>query len=116
MYVLVLAIIQSLLFASGQVLLKYALERVLPFAWTAEFWKSVLLNWQFALCGLCYGAGTLLWFYIVKNYPLSDSYPMLSISYVFVLIAAVVLFHEPLNLAKFCGVLCIMLGCYLIAR
>ena len=30
-----------------------------------DFWKSVFVNWQFAACGLCYGAGSLLWFYIL---------------------------------------------------
>ena len=55
-----LAILQSLLLAGGQVLLKFALNRMLPFAWTAAFWKSVFVNWQFAACGICYGAGSLL--------------------------------------------------------
>lgn len=111
-----LAIIQSLLLAGGQVLLKYALARMLPFAWTFEFWKSVFANWQFAACGLCYGAGSILWFYIIKHFPFSMAYPLVSLSYVFGMIAAIVFFHEPVNMTKWIGVLLIMLGCYLIAR
>ena len=112
----ILAIIQSLLLAGGQVLLKFALNRMLPFAWTLDFWKSVFLNWQFAVCGICYGAGSILWFYIIKHYPFSMAYPLVSLSYVFGMIAAMVFFNEPVNLTKWMGVLLIMLGCYFIAK
>lgn len=111
-----LAILQSLHLAGGQVLLKFALNRMLPFAWTAAFWKSVFVNWQFAACGICYGAGSLLWFYIIKHFPFSMAYPMVSLSYVFGMIAAIVFFHEPVSFAKWFGVLLIMAGCYFIAK
>jgi len=111
-----LAVVQSLLLAVGQVLLKFALARMEPFAMTLSFWKSVFVNWQFAACGLCYGAGSLLWFYILKHFPFSMAYPMVSLSYVFGMIAAVVFFHEPVSITKWLGVLLIMAGCYFIAK
>lgn len=111
-----LAIIQSMLLAGGQVLLKYALGRMLPFGMNFEFWKSVFVNWQFAACGLCYGAGSILWFYIVKHFPFSMAYPMVSLSYVFGMIAAIIFFHEDVSIAKWAGILLIMAGCYLIAK
>lgn len=114
--ILPLAIFQSLLLASGQVFLKYALNRMLPFSWTAAFWKSVFVNWQFAACGLCYAAGSLLWFYIIKHFPFSMAYPMVSLSYVFGMIAAIVFFHEPVSATKWLGVLLIMAGCFFIAK
>ena len=114
--ILPLAVLQSLLLASGQVLLKFALAKMLPFSWTAAFWKSVFINWQFAACGLCYGAGTILWFYIIKHFPFSMAYPMVSLSYVFGMIAAIVFFHEPVSYVKWLGVLLIMAGCYFIAK
>ena len=89
---------------------------MLPFAMTFEFWRSVFANWQFAACGLCYGAGSLLWFYIIKHYPFSMAYPLVSLSYVFGMIAAMAFFNEPVNLAKWAGVLFIMFGCFLITR
>ena len=73
-------------------------------------------NRQFAACGLCYGAGSLLWFYILKHFPFSMAYPMVSLSYVFGMIAAIVFFHEDVNLMKWIGVVLIMLGCFFIAR
>ena len=111
-----LAVLQSICLAGGQVLLKFALGRMLPFSMTLAFWKSVFVNWQFAACGLCYGAGSLLWFYILKHFPLSMAYPMVSLSYVFGMIAAIVFFHEDVNLMKWIGVVLIMLGCFFIAR
>lgn len=116
MKLLFLAIIQSLLLSGGQVLLKFALGRMLPFSMTLDFWRSVFVNWQFAACGLCYGTGSLLWLYIVKNFPFSMAYPLVSLSYVFGMIAAMVFFNEPINPAKWAGVLLIMLGCFLIVR
>lgn len=112
----ILAIIQSLLLAGGQVLLKFALAKMLPFSMSLAFWKSVFCNWQFAACGLCYGAGSVLWFYIVKNYPFSMAYPLVSLSYVFGMIAAIIFFNESVDIMKWIGVLLIMLGCYFIAR
>ena len=111
-----LAIVQSLLLAGGQVLLKFALNRMLPFSMTLAFWKSVFVNWQFASCGLCYGAGSLLWFYIIKNFPFSMAYPMVSLSYVFGMFAAMIFFNETVDFTKWMGVLAIMLGCFLIAK
>ncbi|MCF0166641.1 MAG: EamA family transporter [Bacteroidales bacterium] len=116
MRLFLLAILQSTLLVAGQVLLKFALGRMLPFAMTAAFWRSVFANWQFAACGLCYGAGTILWFHIIKNYPFSTAYPLVSLSYVLGMVAAIVFFHEPVSIAKWIGVLLILAGCYLISR
>lgn len=111
-----LAIVQSALLAGVQVLLKFALARMLPFSMSCAFWKSFFLNWQFILCGVCFIVSSLLWFYIVKNFPFSMAYPMISLSYVFGMIAAIVFFNEPVSATKWIGVFTIMLGCYLIAK
>ena len=116
MPLLLLAIIQSLLLAGGQVFLKLALARMDSFGWNWGFWGSLLTNWHFALCGLLYGAGTLLWFYIIKHFPFSMAYPLVSLSYVFGMIAAMIIFHEEVSVTKWAGVLIIMAGCYFIAK
>lgn len=113
---LLLALVQSSLLAGGQVLLKFALNRMLPFSWSLAFWKSVFVNWQFAACGVCYGAGSLLWFHIIKNYPFSMAYPLVSLSYVLGMVAAIVFFHESVEWTKWLGVILIMGGCYFIAK
>ena len=106
-----LALIQSFLLAMGQVML-----RMEPFGWNLSFWRSALVNWQFALCGLCFGAASLLWMYIIKHYPISTAYPLVSLSYVFGMIAAIVFFHEHVDIGKWIGVLLIMAGCCIISR
>ena len=116
MSLLPLAIIQSLLLAGGQVFLKLALERMEPFDWSWHFWSALLTNWHFALCGLFYGAGTFLWFYIIKHFPFSMAYPMVSLSYVMGMVAAIVFFHEEVSLTRWLGVAFIVLGCILIAK
>lgn len=114
--VLLLAIVQSLLLAGGQVFLKIALERMPAFGWTWAFWRTMLLNWPFAVCGLLFGASSVLWMYIVKHFPLSVAYPMISLSYVFGMLAAIVFFHEEVSTTKWLGVALIMAGCCLIAK
>ena len=116
MQLLPLAIIQSLLLAGGQGFLKLALGRMQPFGWNWQFWGDLLVNWQFALCGLFSAAGTVLWFYIIKHFPFSMAYPMVSLSYVFGMIAAMLVFHEEVSVTSWLGVLLIMAGCYFIAK
>ena len=111
-----LALIQSALLAMGQVMLKLGLLRMEPFGWNPTFWRSFLLNWQFALSGICFASASLLWMYIIKNYPLSTAYPLVSLSFVFGMIAAMIFFHEQVDLYKWIGVVLIIAGCYLISR
>ena len=112
--ILLLAFTQSALLALGQVFLKIGLSRMLPFGWTTHFWASAFLNWQFALSGLLFGGSSLLWMYIIKRYPLSVAYPMISLSYVFGLLAAAIVFHELVGPYKWLGVALIVGGCCMI--
>lgn len=113
---LILSLFQSALLAMGQVLLKFGLMRTLPFGWNRAFWQSLAVNPPLALSGLSFLATSLLWIYIVKHFPLSTAYPLVSLSYVFGMIAAIVFFRETVDLSKWLGVLLIMTGCFLILR
>jgi undecaprenyl phosphate-alpha-L-ara4N flippase subunit ArnE len=44
------------------------------------------------------------------------AYPMISLSYVFGMLAAIFIFHESIPAARWIGVFLIMSGCVLIAR
>ncbi len=113
---LTLSVLQSLLLSGGQVLLKFALDRMGRFEWTWHFFGNLLVNWWFLACGICYGAATMLWMYIIKHFPFSMAYPMISLSYVFGMFAAILIFHEHVPLSRWLGVLLIMVGCILCAR
>ena len=71
MQLIVLAIVQSLLLSGGQVLLKFALQKMPVFSWTWQFFSGQLTNWWFLGCGICYTLATILWLYIIKNFPFS---------------------------------------------
>ena len=114
--ILLYSLVQSALLVGGQVFLKFALMRMPAFAWTREFWLSLLSNWQFAACGLFFGAASLLWMYIVKTFPFSMAYPMVSLSYVMGMVAAIMFFHEEVSMTRWIGVAFIVLGCFLIAK
>ena len=111
-----ISILQCMLLSGGQVLMKYGLMKAGDFSMSWGYFGRLLFNWQFFSCGLCYGAGSVLWMYIVKNFPLSMAYPMISLSYVFGMFAAIMFFHEEVSTAKWLGVAFIMIGCFLIAK
>jgi drug/metabolite transporter (DMT)-like permease len=41
---------------------------------------------------------------------------MVSLSYVFGMLAAILFFHEEVSMIKWMGVACIVVGCFLIAK
>lgn len=111
-----LSLLQCVLLSAGQVLLKFALMKMPPFGWNREFWLSLPCNWQFAACGLCYGAASLLWMYILKRFPFSMAYPMVSLSYVIAMFSAILFFHETVPAHRWIGCALIVCGCMLIVK
>lgn len=111
-----ISLLQCMLLTGGQVLLKYGLAKAGDFSMSLPYFQKLLINWQFICCGLCYGAGSILWMYIIKHFPFSMAYPMVSLSYVMGMFAAIFFFHEQIPLTRWVGVFLIMSGCVLIAK
>lgn len=67
---------------------------------------------------VCYALSMLCWLFALKSIPLNKAYPLISLSYVFVYLLAVILpwFNEPATWLKAGGVACILLGVWLISR
>ena len=116
MKLIIYAVIQSLLLCGGQVFLKFALMRMPAFGWNRAFFASVITNWQLAAGGILFGAASLWWMLIVKRFPFSMAYPMVSISYVMGMFAAILFFHEQVPFIRWVGVFLILTGCTLIAK
>ena len=116
MRLILLALLQSMLLCSGQVFLKLALEKMGSFEMKLSFFFSQFVNFWWLATGICYGSAAILWFYILKNFPFSKAYPLISVSYVFGMIAAVVVFKETVPPIRWLGVLLIMAGCFFIAK
>lgn len=115
MKLFLLCLLQSLFLAAGQIFLKLATHEIPPFSWTLSFFRSILLNAPLALFGLSFGSAGLLWMWIVKHYPLSQAYPLNSLSYVFGLLAAILILGEKVSLWGWIGVCLIVGGCLLVS-
>ncbi len=113
---LVLSLSQSLLLALGQVFLKLATAYAGEFVKSWKYFLSWLYNPWFALCGICMGAASILWFYILKHYDFSLCYPLISFSYVFGMILAVLVFGESVSLWRWFGLCFIVLGTFLLLK
>ncbi len=111
-----ISLLQCMLLSGGQVLMKIGLTKAGDFSWSWDYFQKLLINWQFISCGICYGLGSILWMYIIKNFPFSMAYPMVSISYVMGMFAAIIFFHEQVPLVRWIGVFLILSGCVLIAK
>ncbi|KFX19395.1 4-amino-4-deoxy-L-arabinose-phosphoundecaprenol flippase subunit ArnF [Pectobacterium betavasculorum] len=67
---------------------------------------------------ICYGLSMVCWFMVLRYLPLSRAYPLISLSYAVVYLAAVFLpwLNEPMSLRKNLGVLIILLGVWLVSH
>lgn len=90
-------------------------------------WHWLQIDWLLAnamslsiiFVGLvCYALSMLCWLFALKFIALNKAYPLISLSYVFVYILAVVLpwFNEPATWLKAAGIGFILLGVWLISR
>jgi undecaprenyl phosphate-alpha-L-ara4N flippase subunit ArnE len=110
------SIIQCIFLAAGNVLLKFGLGRSGVFSWTWKFFRDFFTNWWMLGSGLSMIAATVVWFYILKNNELSLAYPLISISYIFGTLAAIIFFHETVSLTRWFGVLLIIAGVAFLAK
>ncbi|MFJ5428290.1 4-amino-4-deoxy-L-arabinose-phosphoundecaprenol flippase subunit ArnF [Pectobacterium actinidiae] len=116
------AIISIVLASTAQVLMKsgmLALPSISFAHWPSL--SSLVVGWPAAvvLIGvICYGLSMGCWFMVLRYLPLSRAYPLISLSYAVVYLAAVFLpwLNEPMSLRKTLGVLIILLGVWLVSR
>ncbi len=94
----------SLLSVAGQLCQKQAT----CFAAGNKRRKHIVLWLGLALA--CLGLAMVLWLLVLQNVPVGIAYPMLSLNFVWVTLAAVKLWHEPVSLRHWCGVAFIIGG------
>lgn len=71
----------------------------------------------YVLGGLvAYGLSTVVWLFVLKNFPLSVAYPSLALTYVIITGVSVLFLGEAINIIKILGLLLIISGVYLINR
>jgi len=106
-----LVILVSLFTCVGQLCQKQAAQ---TWEQAADRRLSITLRWL-ALAVIFLGLGMLIWLNVLQRLPLSVAYPMLSLNFVLVTLAARWLFNEPTTLRHWCGVFSIMLGILLMS-
>ncbi len=107
---------QSVLLVAAQAFLKVSVQSFGKFSWSLSYFKTVFTTWQFAASGICALGAMLTWMYVLKNYQFSLAYPLLSVSYIIGLVAAYFIFHEPVPLTRWIGVLIIMIGVFFVVK
>ncbi|WP_346010338.1 EamA family transporter [Paenibacillus sp. SYP-B3998] len=65
---------------------------------------------------LMYGLSTIVWIVALSRIQLSIAYPLVSLSYIIVVILSYFIFNEPLSLQKILGLVFIIIGVIFIAR
>lgn len=113
---IVLVLTQTVLFSGGQVMLKLAMKKVPSFSFTWGCLKAVLTDWWLLAAGASFCIGSILWLYILKNFPFSQAYPLTALGYVFGMLAAITVFGEAVAFSRWLGVLLIVAGCFFIMR
>ncbi|AYN26266.1 MULTISPECIES: 4-amino-4-deoxy-L-arabinose-phosphoundecaprenol flippase subunit ArnE [Enterobacteriaceae] len=95
-----LIVLASLLSCGGQLCQKQA---------TYKRGRLHLLGWL-ALSVLLLGCAMLLWLLVLQRVPVSVAYPMLSLNFIFITLAARFIWHEPVSLRHWLGVVVIICG------
>lgn len=108
--------LQSVLLVACQDLQKIALMRAGDFAWSWRWFLRFFTDMYMVGSGLCFAATAFLWLYMLKRFPFSMVYLMLSLAYVLGMIAAMLFFHEQIPPIRWIGIALIIGGCILIAR
>ena len=104
----------------AQILLKMGMKQMGSFSLIQKgiFFQyiKIFLN-PYVFGGLVlYFLSTVFWLYLISRVPLNFAYPMLSLSYIFVTIASIMIFHETVLPINWIGIAVIMIGVALVAQ
>lgn len=113
------ALISIALGASAQLLLKIGSSRVGALAGAASFGEAT----RIALCNLpliagltLYGASAIIWIHVLSAVNLSTAYPLVGLSFVFVVLLGVVILGERVTLLQLLGCVTIIAGIMLVLK
>ena len=116
MKLLIIALFQSIIITSGQVMLKYGLLKIVSFELSWNFFRTIVSNVPLILSGVAMVVGTAMWIWMVKVFPLSQLLPLQTLGYVLGILASMFCFNESVSLSQWAGMLFIIIGCVLIGK
>ncbi len=94
----------------AQYLFKISTHAVFTLAGGGIAWMAILTNYPLWIGLACYGIFTLLITLALRDGELSLLYPVISLTYIWVIFISVLFLHEPLTVWKLAGVTLICLG------
>ncbi len=115
-YLLVFASV--LLAVAAQLMMKYGMNLFGKFPISQIIYKiipMVLNPWVFTGFVL-FGLSSIIWLAVLSRMDLSLVYPMVSLAYIVVALASMILFKENVNLVRWIGIFVICFGVFLISR
>lgn len=115
---LALVVVNVALGVVGQFLLKKGMTIVgdtLTVSPTLFFFKAFTSPFVFGGL-LFYAVSLLIWLVVLSKVDLSLAYPLISLSYVFVILSSWLFLHEPLNMFRIFAVVFIMIGVTLLGQ
>ena len=108
--------VQSLFLISSQIMLKIGVGRLKDEVINFRYFLHLIISpWVFSSIFLM-GIAAGIWVLVLRNYDFSQAYPLVSISYIFALIASVFIFGEEVPVIRWIGVLIIILGVFLVVK
>ena len=111
-----LPVLAATISASGQVLLKHAMNQVGPMNFSPAVLLRALSQPYLPIALLIYAIALFLWLEVLSKTPLSIAYPVLAITYVLVPLISRFAFNEELKSGQFVGMFLILAGVALIGR
>ena len=112
-----LVVITTICLTANQVFLKIWLGKyatqILPIIFNK---LGLLFRYDLMISVIAFVAAISIWLYLLQRVDFGLLYPMVSLSYVFGLLAAEFVFSETVPTTRWIGVLVILLGVFLITR
>lgn len=113
----ILLIITSIVMgAVGQILLKIGAGKLNNVTMTISGLFAIARNYYILVGLVLFGTSFLLWVKVLTRNDLSYVYPMVSLSYIIILLASKFLFNEPFTTNKIIGVAAIIGGVFIINK
>ena len=118
----ILLILLSIVIAiGGQVLLKIGMnqissDEILSFVGARNFFIAILKSPKVMTGLFLYGLSAVVWLIILTRVDLSFAYPMIGISYIFMLLISKFLLNEQVSPLRWIGAVVISIGVVIITR
>lgn len=102
----IILLLSSVFAALGQLFFKLG-STVSPLSmiFSVKIWIGLIL----------YGAGTLLWIYVLSKEPLSKVYPFTALTFILVFFLSYFILNEAISLVQIIGVIIILVGFMVLA-